>query len=84
MENNSVVKKIVTIVVCGLTFLVFSIVHSKCVEGDCKNGRGVLVHKDGRRYVGEFEGGAIQGQGVLSYPDGIQYSGEFQRGRYNG
>ena len=70
--------------VCFSILLCASTVYAACLQGDCKNGQGVLVHEDGRRYSGEFLSGAIHGRGILKYPNGIEYSGEFQKGRYHG
>ena len=47
-----------------------SLVAAECLQGDCRNGKGVLVHKDGRRYQGEFKNGLISGAGSLVLPDG--------------
>ena len=29
----------------------------KCIEGDCKNGQGIITFPDGSKYVGEFRNG---------------------------
>ncbi|MCK5070579.1 MAG: hypothetical protein KAR01_08550, partial [Desulfocapsa sp.] len=71
------------IVFCSM-FLCSTPVSAECLLGDCKNGSGVLVHEDGRRYSGEFEEGAIQGNGELKYSNGTVYKGEFEKGRFQG
>jgi len=61
-----------------------SLVAADCLEGDCRNGKGVFVHKDGRRYQGEFKNGVISGTGTLTLPNGVEYSGQFRNGRLYG
>lgn len=40
----------------------------KCLEGDCKNGKGVLIKPDGTRYEGEFKDDLPDGKGIFIYP----------------
>jgi len=70
-----------------LLFFIFAVSvqsQGKCIKGDCRNGKGVYVADDGRRYEGEFKDGAIHGQGTLVQPDGTIYSGQFRDGRFHG
>ncbi|MBI5916265.1 MAG: caspase family protein [Bacteroidetes bacterium] len=56
-----------------------------CTEGDCQNGRGTYVYKDGvAKYVGEFENGMPDGEGVIYYANGERYKGEWALGSFNG
>ena len=59
-------------------------VWSSCIEGDCRQGTGVYVAKDGKRYEGPFVSGKAHGTGTLTYPDGTVYKGAFQNGRMTG
>ncbi len=56
-----------------------------CVSGDCYNGTGTYVFKDGNgKYVGSFLGGKAHGQGVIYYANGERYEGEMASGQFNG
>ncbi len=59
-------------------------VYAECVKGDCRNGKGILIHSDGRHYSGDFSSGAIEGNGVLKFPNGTIYIGEFVQGVFHG
>jgi len=45
-----------------------SMEKEKCLEGDCKNGKGVLIKPDGTRYEGEFKDDLPNGKGIFIYP----------------
>ena len=49
-----------------------------------REGRGVLVGKDGSRYEGEFKNGKQHGQGEMTYADGGKYVGQWKRGKREG
>ena len=53
------------------------------VEGQ-KQGKGVLLMKDGSRYEGEFVDGEINGKGERRWADGTVYNGEFKQGEKHG
>lgn len=56
-----------------------------CVEGDCKNGRGTYIFKDGAaKYVGQFANGQPDGEGVIYYANGERYKGAWALGSFNG
>ena len=48
---------------------------AQCIEGDCINGRGSIIHEDGRKYTGEFKNGIIDGTGIFHHADGSVYEG---------
>lgn len=54
-----------------------------CVSGNCSNGFGVRIFKDGRHYVGNFKNSMYSGQGKLTTTS-FYYQGEFLDGQYNG
>ena len=41
-----------------------------------KNGKGVLIMKDGSKFEGEFKDGEIVGYGVREWHDGRIYKGK--------
>ena len=55
-----------------------------CIEGDCQNGFGVKVLKDGNSYGGNFKTGLYSGWGHLKLKDGAEYIGEFDSGGMEG
>ena len=54
-----------------------------CREGDCTNGTGVFVSKDGSVYTGSFRAGKFSGKGNLKETDGSSYDGQFSDGKPN-
>ncbi len=56
-----------------------------CVQGDCKNGTGVYVYKNGSaKYKGTFKNGKPSGQGTCYYANGEKYFGDWTKGTFNG
>lgn len=56
----------------------------KCIEGDCSNGFGIQVMKDGSSYGGNFKNALYEGWGHLKLKDGAEYIGDFIGGGMNG
>lgn len=69
-------KKIVLPIFLLLSFLP-GISLAECIEGKCKNGKGVYAFSDGSRYEGMFRNGRIEGEGTLKYADKSMYTGSF-------
>ncbi len=56
-----------------------------CVTGDCFNGRGTYIYKDGfAKYVGNFINGRPHGDGICYFSNGERYTGEWAVGSFNG
>lgn len=56
-----------------------------CVEGDCKNGNGTYIYKDGAaKFIGTFSNGMPDGDGTIFYANGESYKGEWALGSFNG
>ncbi len=53
-------------------------IDTRCVSGDCKNGKGVLEYETGARYSGTFRKNCFDGNGTFNYADGGTYTGEFR------
>ncbi|MBK6545860.1 MAG: hypothetical protein IPO78_04520 [Saprospiraceae bacterium] len=54
-----------------------------CVYGDCNNGKGEYIHKNGYIYLGTFMNGLPNGNGLEDYGWGF-YEGEWQNGKQHG
>lgn len=67
-----------------LMFLVAENTVAQCVAGNCTQGSGVLLYKDGSKYSGQFEQGVPHGWGVMILKKGMKYEGEFVEGQKHG
>ncbi len=48
-----------------------------CLRGNCVNGQGLRLQRDGSNYEGTFVNGRRQGKGVQTWPDGRRYEGNW-------
>ncbi|HND88702.1 MAG TPA: caspase family protein, partial [Saprospiraceae bacterium] len=56
-----------------------------CIQGDCENGKGTYVYKEGAaKYVGSFEDSQPEGFGICTYANGDRYRGEWSEGSFDG
>lgn len=56
-----------------------------CIAGDCINGKGTYVYKDGAaKYEGYFKNGTASGRGLCHYVNGEYYDGMWENGSFNG
>ena len=70
-----------------LTFLglcSFSLLSAQCTIGDCDNGQGTYVYKNGSKYVGDFKNKKAHGYGELFYSDGRTYTGQWVAHKFEG
>ncbi len=61
-----------------LLFFIFCInfsLNGQCLDGDCKNGKGVYQFPSGSVYTGQFKEGQFHGWGECEYADGDKYVG---------
>ena len=73
-------KKLPYIFFLNLLVAVPSLQAAQCVEGNCSNGQGTVIHEDGRKYSGDFSRGVAHGRGRLQTSDGSVYEGEMKNG----
>jgi hypothetical protein len=55
-----------------------------CVTGNCLNGYGSYLYKDGSKYTGTFKNGYPNGYGTVEYTDGNKYEGQMKDGAFDG
>ena len=53
---------------------------AQCLTGDCENGKGILIHPTGERYIGDFKNALPDGLGTYFYQNGGRYFGYWQNG----
>ncbi|MDX1942764.1 MAG: caspase family protein [Saprospiraceae bacterium] len=59
-------------------------VQTGCISGDCANGNGTYVFKNGATYTGPFVNNLPHGNGVVEYTNNERYEGEMAAGSFNG
>ena len=72
-------KKLLIIVVLGLFWS--NLALAKCIQGDCKNGKGTWQYKKlPVKYIGEFRNGMAHGKAIVEFTDvaELKYVGEFK------
>ena len=66
-------KKLLGIVV--LSLLLSTSVYANCIQGDCNNGQGTWLFKNGDKYIGEHKNARGNGQGTYIFSNGTKYVG---------
>ena len=66
----------------GCIFCNIIVCQTKCLAGDCKNGRGVLEFENGAYYIGEFANSLPDGIGVMKSSTGATSKGLWKRGNF--
>ncbi len=57
---------------------------SKCINGECINGRGTLILPDKTIYTGELQRGLMHGYGKITFPDKSGYKGSWSNEKMHG
>lgn len=55
-----------------------------CLEGNCRDGYGIMSYPDGSLYDGQFKNGKRDGYGTLRDAGGSTYKGHFSHGKKHG
>lgn len=55
-----------------------------CISGNCQNGYGTYIFKQGDRYTGTFRNGKPNGHGQVTYLNGDRYEGRMVDGAFSG
>lgn len=55
-----------------------------CIEGNCTNGTGTYLFKNGDKFSGQWKDSKIFNRGTYFYKNGEKYVGEFENGKING
>ncbi|MGH1338911.1 MAG: caspase family protein [Aureispira sp.] len=55
-----------------------------CTIGDCENGKGRFIYKNGDKYIGEFKNSVPHGRGAYYGKNGSVYKGPFVNGKRQG
>lgn len=71
-------------VICVIVLLSSMPASSRCVNGNCSDGRGTYHFINGNRYSGPFMKGKPHGTGTCLFSGGERYSGSFSRGIIHG
>jgi hypothetical protein len=57
---------------------------SRCLFGDCENGKGKVEWLGGHTYLGDFKDGLFNGKGKFVYKQGDYYEGDYKDGSEDG
>lgn len=68
----------------GLFILCSFQMQANCIYGNCTNGKGTYLFRDGSKYTGSFLHSKPHGQGVFTAKDRSVYKGDFEQGLKSG
>lgn len=72
------------IVLWMITATLSQTLSGQCVAGNCRQGKGTYLFKDGSTYGGSFQNYLPEGFGNIKYKNGNSYSGFWHRGKKHG
>ncbi len=74
------------LVVIHLFFLcsLINVLNGQCITGQCIDGKGSYIYKNGSKYSGNFANSLPHGWGVMTQKNGVKYEGEFNSGQKHG
>lgn len=55
-----------------------SYIQNGCLTGNCTNGVGIYLYKDGSKVFAKFESGEVSGYAISYYADGSKYIGNIK------
>lgn len=67
-----------------MTFQINIQAQTGCTIGDCENGKGRFLYKNGDKYIGEFKNAVPHGRGAYYGKNGSVYKGPFVNGKRQG
>ncbi|MCH2043673.1 MAG: caspase family protein [Saprospiraceae bacterium] len=81
-KNNFYILHTIAMVVVQI--LLVEQTQAQCTTGDCSNGKGRYVYKNGDKYIGEFKDNKRHGRGNYYYTSGNIYKGQFSDNNRHG
>jgi len=57
---------------------------AQCISGNCSNGKGTYLFKDGSKYIGTFRNFIPHGVGICYFKNGNVYNGNWSLGKKSG
>ena len=78
------VKNLLMYILLILFTLGSSDLTGQCIVGNCSNGKGTYLFKDGSTYGGAFQNYFPHGYGKIKYKNGNAFEGQWVRGKKSG
>lgn len=82
---NPIQRGVTTFILFGMISVTQSqTLSGQCVAGNCRQGKGTYLFKDGSTYGGSFKNYLPEGYGAIKYKNGNSYSGYWHQGKKHG